>query len=214
MITLPIDEREVSFMQCCGKNICCGCNYKNMTNERKKGDKHKCAFCRQPRMQTAKNNIKSLKRLMKKNDPVAYMTMAGEYNAGQNVMQSDTKTLEMFTRAAELGYAEAYVGIGLCYKEGLAVERDMAKVFEFHEVAAKKGSLQAHRYLAVVDTQNCIEHLKLAACAGAKESMDDLMVKYKQKLLSKEDLTQTLRAFQASCNEMKSKDREEAKKSL
>jgi len=34
---------------------------------------------------------------------------------------------------------------------------------------------------------------------------------YKQKLLPKEDLTITLRAFQVSSNEMKSKDRDDAR---
>ena len=41
--------------------------------------------------------------------------------------------------------------------------------------------------------------------------MDSLMKFYKAKLLSKEDLAQTLRDFQSSNNEMKSKDRDDAR---
>ena len=41
--------------------------------------------------------------------------------------------------------------------------------------------------------------------------MDELMARYKAKLLSKDDLTKTLRAFQASSNAMKSKDRDDAR---
>lgn len=37
------------------------------------------------------------------------------------------------------------------------------------------------------------------------------MMAYKDKLLSKDELTQTLRAFQVSSNEMKSKARENAR---
>lgn len=53
--------------------------------------------------------------------------------------------------------------------------------------------------------------MKVAASAGDKEEMDRLMRFYKGKLLSKEGLTQTLRAFQNSKNAMKSKDRDDAR---
>ena len=52
-----------------------------------------------------------------------------------------------------------------------------------------------------------IEHLKVVASAGDKETMNELMKMYKEKALSKEELIQTLRVFQASSDEMKSKDR-------
>ena len=62
--------------------------------------------------------------------------------------------------------------------------------------------------------QKCIGHLKVIASVGDQESMDNLMRFYKHKLLSKEDLTQTLRAYQASSSETKSKDRENATRIL
>ena len=60
------------------------------------------------------------------------------------------------------------------------------------------------------DNQTSIRHIKVAACAGDQESMNCLVANYRNKLLSKDDLTQTLRAFQASRDEMKSKDRDDA----
>ena len=86
----------------------------------------------------------------------------------------------------------------------------------FYELGAKKGSIPAHVVLAEIhkDIQNSEEsnkHLKVAACAGDQASMDALTAYFKDKLLSKEDLTKTLRAFQASQNEMKSKDRDDAR---
>ena len=56
-----------------------------------------------------------------------------------------------------------------------------------------------------------IVHLKVLASAGHQKSMNDLMERYKNKLLNKEDLTKTLRAFQTSSNAMKSKERDEAR---
>ena len=131
-------------------------------------------------------------------------------------MQSDTRALEMYIRAAELGHAEAFDHIGYYYRQGIVVEQDKSKGLEYCEVAAKKGSLEAHQVLADFHGRNgnaelLLNHLKVAASAGYQESMDRLMWCYKKKLLSKEELTQTLHAFQTSSNEMKSKDRDEAR---
>jgi len=152
---------------------------------------------------------------MKKNHCIAFLQMSERHRTGKGVIQSDAKSLEMRIRAAELGHDEAYERIGQVYKEGIAVEEDMSKAVEFYEVAAKKGSLMAHQYLASFHVENgnidvSIRHLTVAASAGDQDSMDCLMEIYKGKLLSKEQLTQTLRAFQTASNEMKSEDRDEA----
>ena len=88
----------------------------------------------------------------------------------------------------------------------------MSKALEFYEVSAKKGSVKAHKVLARFHERNgdidvYIKHLKVVASAGDQDSMDDLLKLYKNEALTKDELTQTLRAFQASCIEMKNKDR-------
>jgi len=92
----------------------------------------------------------------------------------------------------------------------------MSKALEFYEVAAKKGSLEAHKELSKFHKRSgnvaeVIKHSKVVASAGDKEAMDSLMSAYGYKLLSKEDLAQTLRAHQASNDLMKSKDRDHAR---
>ena len=180
---------------------------------RRELEEFKCAYCRLP---SPKSDIKALKKLMKKNNTQAFIQMADRYESGEGVFQSDTKALEMYICAAELGCAEGYLYIGRYYAQGIAVEEDTSKASEFHEVSAKKGSLVAQQELARFHGRNgnvqlMIDHLKVAASAGDQISLDNLMVNYKQTLLeSKEDLTQTLRAFQASSNELRNKDRDEA----
>ena len=106
MQPLPLYGCESNFMSCCGKTICNGCVYKEVLNDLKNGlSKHalfnerKCAFCRQ----TLGNVTKATKKLMKKNNPDAFMMMAASYKEGADgVIQSDTKALEMCIRAAEL----------------------------------------------------------------------------------------------------------------
>jgi len=222
MTPLPILTRDTRFMYCCGKLICCGCStLKQMITDKnkKKGVKHemKCAFCCQP---NPKNEIKALKRLMKKNSPVAYTHMAERYKKGDGVLQSDTKSLEMLVCAAELGYIGAYSVIGHYFRKSDMDATDDSldslsfKSIELMEVAAKKGDILAHIKLAEFheisgNTRECIQHTVVAANAGYKPAMDVLMDKYKQKLIPKEDLTRTLRQFQASYDEMKSKDRDD-----
>ena len=204
-------------MSCCGKMICTGCIYKQWTNVPE--NKQKCAFCqRQQTVEKAsRDHIKATKKLMKKNNPQAFMMMADAYRLGSDgVLQSDTKALEMRICAAELGHARAFGYIGQSYKLGVVVEQDRSKSMKFYEVAAKKGSVQAHKQLALShdingNTTESIKHLKVVASAGDQESMDALMNMYKDNLLSKEDLAQTLRDFQSSNNEMKSEDRDEAR---
>ena len=215
LIPLPLHDDEIVFMFCCGKQICNGCNCVQMMNDIMKNEVSKCAFCRQPDQDEGKTNVKRLKKLTKKNNPEAFMQMAMRYKSGDGLMQSDTRSLEMYIRAAELSHANAYVSIGEFYKRGVAVEQNTSKALAFHEVGAKKGSVHAHYLLTKFHRRNgniqqLMEHMKVTASAGAQDSMDYLMKVYKQKLLSKEDLTQTLRAYQTSSNDTKSKDRENA----
>lgn len=178
--------------------------------------KMSCSFCRQPIEMADIDKIKSLEKLMKKNDPEAFMQMAKRYKIGDGVLQSDTRHLEMRISAAELGNAEAFGYIaGFCLG-GIVVEQNTSKAWELLEVGAKKGSISAHESLARQhqrrgNTQTSIKHLKVVANAGGQQAMNGLMKAYREKALSKEDLTQVLRAFQTSSNEMKSKDRDDAR---
>jgi len=273
MIPISIKTKETIFKHCCGKLMCKGCSVAQSMNDLKNrvpDHKKKCAFCRQP---PPKNEIKALKKLMKKNNSNAFMTMAERYRTGDGMIQSDTKMLEMHIRAAELGDTKAFAAIGLHYLEGSGVEQDRSEELSFYEVAAKKGSVYAHMCLAefynrsaelgnaqmhtlireyysesltlecdrsnafveineIVENmgsekapqhlvaalqetnetfQKSIKHLKVAANAGYQQAMDSLMELYKTKAVPKEDLTQTLRAFQASTAEMKSKDRDDVR---
>ena len=175
LVPLPINDDDTTFHSCCGKYVCSWCIYKSVLKDIENGvqqDEIKCAFCRQL---TPKNGVKALKKLMKKNEPGAFVHMASRYQSGDGVMQSDTKTLEMYIRAAELGFPNAYTDIGYHYRRGIVVEQDGSKSLAFYEVAAKKGSMYAHKILAKFhgnngNNQKCIEHLKVAASAGDKES--------------------------------------------
>lgn len=216
LVALPIKENEIVFMPCCGKSICDGCNYKQMLNDSQNGTEEKCAFCRQPNIRSDTKRVKSLRKLMKKDNRGAFLKMAESYRIGVGVFQSDTKSLEMIIRAAELGNPNAYTIIGSYYEEGLVVEENLSKSLEFYEVGAKKGSIGAHHELAIIQHRRrnyelMLKHFEVLASAGCEESMNGLMKYYKDGILTKEKLAETLRAFQVSKNEMKSEDRDDAR---
>jgi len=215
MIPLPIKYIDIQFYSCCGKDVCNGCIYKHVTTDKANGvsevDEFKCAFCCQP---PPKNNVKALKKLMKKNIPNAFMAMAEHYEQGDDVVQSDTRAIEMYIRAAELGHVDAFGKLGNYYQKGVGVEQDGFKGLQYCQISAKKGSIQAHKALAQEhetrgNVDEAVRHATVAASAGDQESMDNLMNAYKDESLSKEELTETLRAYQASSNAMKSKDRDD-----
>ena len=57
-----------------------------------------------------------------------------------------------------------------------------------------------------------IKNLKVVASAGHQEAMDKITKAYRDELLSKEELSQTLCAFQASNDEIKSEERDFARR--
>jgi len=223
LIPLPFSEDQHIYKECCGKIICNGCSYKHMLTDRRNGgdshswDDYKCAFCLQKDGQM--NYVKSAKKLMKKKNPHAFIAMAIKYKEGDGVFQSDTRALEMYIRAAEIGHARAYFEIAMHYVQGIAVEQNSLKALEYFKVSAKKGDLEAHRALASYEeihgnNQKSVNHLKVAANAGDKDSMDDLMKAYKLKHLPKEVLNQVLRAFQEANDLTKNKDRDDARDAM
>jgi len=90
MIPHTVGEEETAFMKCCGKTICRGCGLKGIiTDEKNRVPNHKigmCAFCRQTPIHP-KNQVKALKKLMKKNNPKAFLHMAIRYESGNGVIQ-------------------------------------------------------------------------------------------------------------------------------
>ena len=119
----------------------------------------------------------------------------------------------MYIRAAELGKASIFVCIGRHYRDGLVVGEDRSKYRLCLEIAAKKGSIHGHRGLSNTETvsgntETAVKHWRVAARAGCGYSMDNLMIAFRNNMLTKDELAQILRAFQSSRDALKSSDRD------
>jgi len=208
---LPLKENGSVTLFCCGKVICCGCLFKHLRTNIRTKSKGTCAFCRQP---VLSDRMGAIHKQMQKNHPRAFMHMGDAYREGECVPQSYTKALEMYYRAAELGHTAAFTVIGGYYAGGLVVGKDLVKSVAFSEIAAKMGCIESREWFAAIENTSgnrdkAVRHWTVAASAGSQASMTKLWKAFRDKAISKEVLDQTFRAFQASNDELKSKDRDD-----
>ena len=148
---------------------------------------------------------------VEKNDPVA-MSEIGDRRYREGDYSS---AFEYFTKAAELGDAEAHVKLADLYYRGKGVEKDEKKGRYHLEEAAIGGHPIARHNLAVFEMKNgrperAVKHLIIAANLGYEMSMKGLWKCFSVGHVSKDDLSVTLRAHHTAVNATKSPQRKTA----
>ncbi len=124
--------------------------------------------------------------------------------------------LEYFTKAAELGYADAHYGLSILYEEGRGVEKDIKKAVYHLEQAIIGGHPIGRHNLGLEEAakngrfDRARKHFIINANLGYQDSLKGLKELYAFGRASKEDYSSALRAYQAAVEEMKSPDREKA----
>ena len=99
-----------------------------------------CPFCRAPTPTSDENVIDRLKKRMEMGDDQAMCRLGCCCAEGMNGFPQDwAKALELWHRAAELGYETSYYNIGLAYSRGEGVARDGTKAMHYYELAAMGG---------------------------------------------------------------------------
>jgi tetratricopeptide (TPR) repeat protein len=211
-LPLPIDLTKSTFMACCCKIICNGCNFANKKREIEQGLEHRCAFCREPNAKSQEEVDKRIMERIKKHDPAA-MTQMGK----KHVEEGDYgKVLQYWTKAAELGDANAHAGLGGLYYKGLGgVEKDEKKALPPLEQAAIGGHPQARYLLAAHEIENgrferAAKHFIIAANLGHDHSLKSVKRLFMQGVVSKEEYAAALRAHQAAVDATKSAERDKA----
>jgi hypothetical protein len=213
-LPLPLDPQQSLLSSCCSKAICLGCDHANKL--RQYGflipQEPSCAFCREPVPETVEEAVVMTMKRVEKNDPEAMQQMGGmRHNEG------DYKSaFEYFTKAAELGDANAHFYLSVMYRLGQGVEKDEKKEIYHLEVAAIGGHVIARHNLAIVEEihgrmERAVKHWIIAANMGCDKSMKALWECHAKGFVKKEDLTATLRAHHAAVNAAKSPQREQAK---
>ena len=203
----------MSFHSCCGKSICDGCIHAMSETGGKNGEL--CAYCRTLYV-TNEEEVERVKKLMEKGNAKAFHQLAGYYAGGINGLPQDlAKANELCLRAGELGYADGYYNLGISYANGMGVDIDKKKAEHYYELAAINGNVHARHNLGCIEGQTgnyerAMKHFQTAARAGYQPSLDLVKEGYMRGHITKEEYANTLREYQTSQDEMKSKARDKA----
>jgi TPR repeat protein len=205
------DRLMENYYPCCGKSICKGCVYSYCRSKTKNAEK--CPFCNSDRtIKTDEDAVKEMMKRLEVNDASAISVLAGWYYCGvQSCQQNQMKAVELYTRAAELGYGTAHSCLGDYFCEG----GNMNKA-KFHwEAAAMAGHHEARYNLGVMEgksgnMERALKHWTISASAGDYKAMHCLVKNFKRGLVSRESIDSTLTAYNKSCTEMRSDARDAA----
>ena len=127
------------------------------------------------------------------------------------------KALELFEEAAELDSKEALHSLGSMYYHGEGVEQDKEKGSEFYKKAAMQGCVTSRYNVAMIEKNkgnwnSALKHLLISAKMGHKESIVKIKDIFMAGAATKEQYTDAPRGYQNAVEEMKSDDRDEAKR--
>jgi len=144
-------------------------------------------------------------------DPVALRREGSEqYHKGDH-----QSAFQYFTKAAELGDVQAHYHLSLLYDDGHGVEKDKGKEIYHLEEAAIGGHPDARFNLGCEEEESgniekAVKHWIISANLGDDGSIKELMEKFKEGYVSKDDLAAALRAHHAAVDATKSSQREAA----
>ena len=215
-LPMPIEDEKVGVASCssCSKLICNGCSFADWARQQRENMRViKCPFCRIPVSTTDEEFNKNLMKRAEQNDPAALRRMGLRHARREEY----DKTFEYFTRAAELGDADAHYNLSIMYNKGQCVEKDETKRVYHLEEAAIAGQPSAHHSLGYVEWNKerynrALKHWIIAANLGYDRSIKELKNCYQDGDVSKEDFAAALRAHHAAVNATKSPQRDEAEK--
>ena len=132
------------------------------------------------------------------------------------------QSLELWKKAAELGSSPAHFSLGQVYSGQhdiiLGVEKDEKRAMHHYRLAAIGGMIEARHALGnmAYNSENnvklAMKHWIMAANAGHDTSLEMVKHGYKHGCCSKDEFAKTLRAHKAATDEMKSDQRDEARR--
>ena len=199
------DREMETYYPCCGKSACGGCLHSFCES-----GNMKCPFCNSERDKTIEQQVEEMRRRVEANDAASMNMLANYYEHGrQNIQQDHMKALELYARAAELGFSKAHYSLGMHYKK----VGDLKKTKFHFEAAAMAGHDGARYSLGGLEAnsgnlERAMKHWTIAASAGHYNAMHTLQFGFQQGGISRESINTTLAAYNKSCAEMRSESRD------
>jgi len=213
-LRMPTLESGSVYMSCCGKLVCSGCDFAPLFDHQgNKVARKSCPFCRVPRSTTPHEYIERYKIRVEAGDPIAMNKLGRCYLYEMFGLARDyTKALELYHRAAELGYAKACTSIGHAYNTGRGMEVDNKKARHYYELGAMGGDVKARWHLGAMEyrVDRALKHYLIAVRDGDDDSLKCIKRLYSDGHVPKYEYTKALRLHQEYLDEIKSTRRDEA----
>ena len=212
MRALPLHETLQLYMVCCGKNICCGCDFQHTM---KSEGARACAFCRTAEPESDEEILVRLGKRVERKDPTALHNLACAHGYGRFGLPVDqAKCIDILRQSAGLGCAVAQYQIGIYYHTGaMGLEQNKEEAIKWWKKAAEGGDFHAQHNLGTIEYTNgnhaaAMRHWCFTASGGKRSSMDALIECFRHGQLHHSDLAETLQAMYRARDELKSEDRD------
>ena len=216
---LPIEPpkfQHSTLYVCCMKRVCDGC----ILAARQRGIGGSCPFCRTSLPHDDASMLAMVQRRVDKGDAAAINHLGEQYWFGDlGLEESVLRAIELWTEAAELGSWDAHYQLGeIYYRGGGAVEIDKRKGIHHWQQAAMKGQVLSRNKLGMIeyfDERNhdlAVQHWMISVKMGYKVSLDCIKKMFMKGHATKAQYAEALRGYQDALEEMKSPQREEAKR--
>ena len=212
-IGFPVGQNS-KFNVCCMKRMCDGCVFA----ARQRGILDKCPFCRTPLPRGDASELAMIRKRVRKGDAAALNFLGGKYYFGQSGLAKDVpRAIKLWTEAAELGSLDAHYALAQFYYDGDAVEEDKVKGIRHWQQAAMEGHVQSRNNLGafafVIGKYDlALQHWMISAKMGYEHSLHAIKGMFTRGQATKAQYAEALKGFGDAVEEMKSPQREEAKR--
>lgn len=198
--TMPLYPDQHIMCPICGNNTCSMC----VNAISKTGSQKLCPVCGADHAKSQQKHDgifkKGMLRLSERNNPNAAVQVGNHYRCGKDgFIYNPTLSLHYYLRAAKMGFHDGYANLGDAYGYGIRdiLEKNMGMCIRFLEVAAKKGSVTAHKRLCnlfknEISYSIAIDHASVLAKAGCSMSMAYLFEQLKEGHMTKDELRNIL----------------------
>jgi len=212
LIELPMDKHAMTKV-CCMKRMCNGCEL-----AARRGGLRGCPFCRTPTPRDDASALAMIQKRVSNGDADAIYHLGSKYFHGEFGLTKDVpRAIELWTEAAELGSAEAHYDLGDTYYYGDGVQEDKPRGVRHWQTAAMEGHVSSRHCLGTVELRNgnhelAVQHWMISAKVGFQRSLNGIKEMFVKGHATKAQYAEALRGFGDAAEEMKSYQREEAKR--
>ena len=214
LIELPMHE-HATINTCCMKLVCNGC----ALAARRLGMLDGCPFCRTPFSNDNASNLAMIQKRVDKGDAEAIYQLGNKcYHGKLGLTKNVPRAIELYTKAAELGSVDVHCQLGMVYHTGDGVEEDKPRGTHHWQQAAMQGHATSRHNLGAVEYKSgnhdlAVQHWMISAAKmGDQESLDAIKDMFKEGHATKAQYAESLLGYRDALEEMKSPQREEAKR--